>query len=477
MTGLLRLSVCVATAMGLLASIGPLSASAAEPPSPHPDATQLTLARDLYASVISMPTVIGFKQVPKLAELLAAKFRAAGFPAEDIHVLPFGETASLVVRYRANHRRARPILLNAHMDVVAAKREDWVRDPFTLVEESGYFFGRGTYDDKLDVVTLASTFLRLKAEGYVPRRDLILALTGDEESHGATALDLVTNYRKLIDAEYCLSGDIGQGILDEATGTPKYYQVSGAEKTGADFRLSASNPGGHSAKPRPDNAIYDLVAALAAIRDYRFPVRTNEWTLGGFAAQGPLTPGPLGEAQSRFARDPTDATAVEALRASGEYVGQIGTTCVATLLNGGHASNALPQRATATVNCRIFPGETIADVRDTLQRLAGDRVSVELDFSRATSGASPLRGDLMAAVARAVHATYPGVPLVPRMEVGASDAAVFRSAGIPTYGVQGVFIKASEDYSHGLNERIPVASFIYGLTHWYVLLRELGSAR
>jgi acetylornithine deacetylase/succinyl-diaminopimelate desuccinylase-like protein len=454
-----------------------VSAAPAGTPSPRPDPAHLASARELYRTIIGIPTVEGLGNVPRMAEHLAGRFRAAGFASEDVRILPLGETASLVVRYRGTGRGGRPILLNAHMDVVAAKREDWERDPFTLVEENGYFYGRGTYDDKLDVATLTATFLRLKAEGFVPSRDLILALTGDEETAQDTALDLVRNHRDLIDAEFCLSGDIGQGILDESTGAPQFYQVSGAEKAYVSFELLATNPGGHSSKPRPDNAIYDLVAALAAIRDHRFPVRTNEWTLGAFAAQGPLTPGPLGEAQSRFARDPTDAAAIDALRARGEYVGQLGTTCVATRLDGGHADNALPQRASAIVNCRIFPGETVDEVRGTLQRLAGARVRVTPKETPVVAGPSPLRRDVMAAVARAVHATYSGLPLVPRMEVGASDGAFFRAAGIPTYGVQGVFFKASDDFSHGLNERVPVASLEYGLTHWYVLLRELASKR
>lgn len=459
------------------ALLGSTDARAAKARSPRPDAAQLESARAIYRTIVGMPTVEGLGNVPKMAEYLAAQFRAAGFAAEDVRILPLGETASLVVRYRGDGRGGRPILLNAHMDVVAAKREDWERDPFTLVAQDGYFFGRGSYDDKLDVTTLTSTFLRLKAEGYVPRRDLILALTGDEETSQATTEDLVRNHKDLIDAEYCLSGDIGQGILDDRSGVPVYYQVSGAEKTSVHFLLAASNPGGHSSKPRPDNAIYDLVTALAAIRDHRFPVKTNEWTLGAFAAQGPLTSGPEGEAQARLARNPADAAAIETLSASGEYVGQIRTTCVATRLDAGHASNALPQRATAIVNCRIFPGETLDEVRDTLQRLAGPRVNVTATESPVVSGASPLRQDVMAAVALAVHATHPGVPLVPRMEVGASDGAIFRAAGIPTYGVQGLFLKPSDDYSHGLNERVPAAALSYGLTHWYVLLRELSSRR
>jgi len=223
-------------------------------------------ARQTYAAVIGMQTSVGLGQVPKLADYLAAKFRAGGFAGTDITIVPLGETASLVVRYRGSGKRQKPILLNAHMDVVTANRSDWERDPFTLIEENGNFYARGTWDDKLDITTLTTTFLRLKAEGFVPKRDLIIAFTGDEETTQNTATDLVKNHRDLIDAEFCLSGDIGQGVLDEESGKALYYQVSGAEKTPVTFELSVRNPGGHSSKPRADNAIYQLADALKAVQ-------------------------------------------------------------------------------------------------------------------------------------------------------------------------------------------------------------------
>jgi acetylornithine deacetylase/succinyl-diaminopimelate desuccinylase-like protein len=433
-------------------------------------------AREIYSTIVGFQTSVGLGQVPKMAEYLAGQLRAAGFAAMDVNVLPLGETASLVVRYRGNGTGGKPILLNAHMDVVRANRSDWERDPFALAEENGYFFGRGAWDDKLDVATLTTTFLRLKAEGFVPNRDLIIAFTGDEETDQATTLDLVKNHRELIDAEYCLSGDIGQGVLDEVTGTPRYYQVSGAEKASVHFELSVRNAGGHSSKPRLDNAIYELADALKAVQAYRFPVRWNDWTLQGFKAQGPLTGGELGDAMVRFASNPRDQPAARKLSANPEYIGQVRTTCVATRISGGHANNALPQLATATVNCRVFPGTSVQQVRDTLKRLVGERVSVTPINAPTVAPSSPLRADLMSAIAQAVHATHPDVPLVPHMEVGTSDGAVFRASGIPTYGVQGVFVKLSEDYTHGLNERVPVDALGYGLTHWYVLLKELSTS-
>ncbi len=440
-----------------------------------PAPEQLTRARDIYATVIGFQTSEGLGQVPKMAGYLAGLFRAAGFPDSDIHIVPFGETASLVVRYRGTGRGGRPILLNAHMDVVTANRADWERDPFKLIEEKGYYFGRGTWDDKLDVTTLTATFLRLKAEGFRPKRDLIVAFTGDEETQGKTALDLLENHRDLIDAEYCLSGDIGQGVLDEQTGRPLYYFVSGAEKTAVNYEISMKNPGGHSSKPRADNAIYELADALKRIQAHEFPLMTNDWTVQGFSAEGPVLGGEVGAAMTRFARDPKDTAAMRVLAADPEYAGQLRTTCVATMLKGGHAPNALPQLATATVNCRVFPGVSLENVQHTLRDLAGSQAEIVEVRQSTESPASPLRPELMKAVAKAVHATHPGVPLVPHMEVGASDGATFRAHGIPTYGVQGVFIKVSQDFEHGLNERMDVTSLPYGLTHWYTLLKDLGS--
>jgi len=442
-----------------------------------PERESYQSARELYARLIGFQTSVGLGHVPAMAAFLADQFRAAGFAAEDIHVLALGDTASLVVRYRGDGSGGRPILLNAHMDVVTANRADWSRDPFTLIEEGGYFFGRGTWDDKLDVTTLSATFMRLRAEGFRPTRDLIIAFTGDEESGMTTARDLVANHRDLIDAEYCLSGDIGQGILDETRGEPLYYQVSGAEKNGVDFELSVKNPGGHSAAPRSDNAIYELADALKAVQAYHFPVMWNDWTLGGLKAQGPQTAGELGAAMSRFARNPHDQAAIRKLSADPEYVGQLRTTCVATLISGGHASNALPQLATAVINCRLFPGQSVTDVQSTLERLVGNKVSVAIRYSTTVAPASPLRGDVMAAVAKAVHSAYPGVAVIPHMEAGASEGALFRANGIPTYGVQGTFVKPSDNFTHGLNERVPVSALGYGLNHWYVLLKELSGPK
>jgi acetylornithine deacetylase/succinyl-diaminopimelate desuccinylase-like protein len=437
-----------------------------------PDANEAR-AREIFSKLISYKTSAGLGQVPVMAGYLAQQFRAAGFPESDIHILPVGETASLVVRYRGDGSGGKPILAMAHMDVVTAKPEDWQRDPFTLVEENGYFYGRGTYDVKDGVATLASTFLRLKQEGFVPTRDLVILFSGDEETEMATIQDLVNNHRDLIDAEYALNSDGGGGNLD-AKGRPLVYSVQTAEKTYASFEVTARNPGGHSSLPRRDNAIYELADALKRVQAYRFPTMWNDTTLASFSASGKVTPGKLGEAMRAFAANTKDTAAVEVLAAAPSEVGKTRTTCVPTLLRGGHADNALPQSATATINCRIFPGVAVDAVRQALQDVVGTGVEVTTIGKPTASDASPLRPDVMAAVTRAVHARLPGVPLVPTQESGATDGLYLRAAGIPTYGVGAMFIKDEDAFAHGLNERIPVQGFYDGLEHWYALLKILA---
>ena len=430
-------------------------------------------AREIFSHIIGIESSIGKGQVPLVAEYLAERFKAGGFPAADIHILPLGETASLVVRYRGDGSGGKPIAFIAHMDVVTAKRSDWQRDPYHLTEENGFFYGRGTSDVKQEVALLTETFLRLKAEGFVPKRDLIIAFSGDEETAQATARDLVTTHRDLVDAEFALNGDGGGGVLSEGTAKPLIFYVQGAEKSSAAYLLTTHNPGGHSSEPRPDNAIYELADALEAVRRYEFPVQWNEWTLGDFKAASRVTQGPLGEAMARFAADPGNVAAAAEISKNPAFIGRIRTTCVATMLSGGHAENALPQSATATVNCRIFPGTSAADVRKTLQGLVGPTVDVKQGYDALVSDASPMRPDILSAVAKAVTASDPGAPVVPTQAAYATDGAVYRNAGIPTYGAGGVFIMDSEAFAHGLNERIRVKEFYNGLIFWDVLIKAL----
>lgn len=469
-----RTTATAAFLLGMATAGATVTATAANPVTPAAAEVQAR-AREIFRTIIGFETVAGKGQVPVMARYLAEKFRAAGFPSEDIHILPLGETASLVVRYAGDDTGGKPIVLLAHMDVVVAKREDWTRDPFTLVEENGYFLGRGTSDIKGDIALIAATFLRLKGEGFVPNRDLIIAFSGDEETDMATTRSLVGEHRALLrDPEFALNADGGVGVLDEVTGEAAVYYVQGAEKLYATYELTVRNPGGHSSEPRLDNAIYKLADALKTVQAYRFPVMWNDWTIGSFRAAADVTPGSLGDAMKRFAADPHDEAAANVLYENPSYVGLTRTTCIPTRLTAGHADNALPQSAIATVNCRIFPGVGFEPVRAALASVVGEGVEVRLTDEGVPSDASPMREDVMGAVATAVHASYPGTPIVPQMAAYATDGSVFRGHGIATYGVSGMFLKDSESFSHGLNERVPVKAFMHGLTHWYVLIKELA---
>ncbi|WP_266182835.1 M20/M25/M40 family metallo-hydrolase [Dyella humicola] len=430
-------------------------------------------ARDIFSHLIAFKSEIGQGQVPVMVKYLADQFRAAGFPESDIHIIPHGETAAMVVRYRGNGTGGKPIALMAHMDVVTAKPEDWQRDPFKLTEENGYFFGRGTEDIKSGVTVLAANFIRLKKEGFVPTRDLIIVYTGDEETTQDTMQDLVEHHRDLVDADFALNTDAGGGELSDA-GKPLVYGLQTAEKAYASFELTTRNPGGHSSLPRPDNAIYELADALKKVQGYSFPVMWNDTTLASFKALGATTQGKVGEAMRAFAQDPHNQAAADVLAAEPSEVGKTRTTCVATLLRGGHADNALPQSATATINCRIFPGVAVATVQKTVQDLVGPKVEVNLVGKAISSDASPLRPDVLAAVTKAVHTIRPGVTITPEQESGATDGLYYRAAGIPTYGVSGLFMKNSDAFAHGLNERIPVSSFYDDLAYWHVLLTTVA---
>lgn len=431
-------------------------------------------AREIYEKVIAFRTAKGHGQVPKMASYLAETLKAGGVPAADIVTLPLDETVAMLVRLPAAGKpTAKPILFSAHMDVVDARPEDWTRDPFKLIEENGYFFGRGTTDNKAGVTALVSTILRLKAEGFKPKRDLVFAFIGDEETQmGTTRLLAAHDWVK--GAEYALNTDAGGGALDP-DGKPVIYLVQGAEKTYATFELTVTNPGGHSSRPRRDNAIYELATALTKLQAYRFPVMANDLSRAYLGAIGKVTPGEEGAMLTAFAANPQDARAADYLAGQPEFVGTTRTTCVATMLSGGHAENALPQKATATVNCRIFPDVKVADVQAELTRVVGNPdIKFTVLNNPEASPVSEMRPDVMAAITRAVHAHYPGVPIVPYLESGGTDGKIYRIAGIPTYASSGLFTKSTDMFAHGLNERLAVPAFYRGLDHFYRLAKDLG---
>ena len=435
-------------------------------------------AVELLRDAISRETAHGRGLVPAYAESLRQLFLEAGFAPEALTVVPYGETASLVVRYEGNGSSGRqPILFSSHMDVVPADPESWLRHPFELQADDIFFYGRGVLDNKFDVTILTTLFIWLKESGFVPNRDLIIAFTGDEESFQETVQQLARDHRDLVDAEYALVVDGGGGVLNDANEAIQ-FQVGFAEKTYATFSMTAKNPGGHSSMPRADNAIYDLARAIQRLEAYTFPVETNEITLTYFARTAPLLSNEVGEAMARVVADPTDAEAIATLRAQPQYVGTLGTTCIPTMLSGGHAENALPRAVTAVVNCRIFPGHTPSEIMRELQRVT-DNPNLEWRVVGVpvTSPASPFNTEIMAAISRSLEPIHPGLPIVPKMGSGTTDGAYWRAAGIPSYSLTGIFINPKDSFAHGLNERVPKAAVGESLRFWRAMIDELASTK
>ncbi|MDB5449012.1 MAG: peptidase family [Phenylobacterium sp.] len=460
-------SVAVLAALAAAA----LASSALAAPKPGPALHDQAL--EILTKGVAFRTVKGAGNTPAYAAYLKSVLVAAGYKPDDVRVEETDGTAILIARYPGADPKKKPIVVLGHMDVVEARREDWQRDPFTPVVENGYVFGRGSVDNKFDVSMAVATLAELRREGWKPGRDVILALSGDEETEMASTQKLAA---RLKNAELVLNDDAGGGLLGE-DGKPVIYQLQAGEKTYADFTLTVTDPGGHSSRPGPTNAIVELAQALAKVGAYKFPAMQSELTTAYFKASAPLTPEPVGAAMTAYLANPKDEAAIATLSAEPEYVGQVRTTCVATMVSGGHATNALPQKATANINCRIFPGTPSEQVRQTLAKVIGDP---KVTVGRVTGDgsidapASPLRPDVMAAVTKAVHAQHPSLTIVPSMSAGATDSMHFRALGIPSYGVGGLYMKSSDDFTHGLNERAPVAAIDGALAHWQILLKELA---
>jgi carboxypeptidase PM20D1 len=433
---------------------------------------------EIYTKVISIPTVKGRKKVPEMASYLASEFEKAGFLKKDIHILPLKDTAALVVRYAGDGSSSKePILLIGHMDVVEALPKDWERPPFTLTKDDTYFYGRGTIDNKLGVTMLSSTFIRLKKAGFIPTRDLIIAFSGDEETDMYTTEMLAYERGDLTGAEYALNSDAGGGDLN-TDGKAIAYLVQAAEKTYVSYELTVRNPGGHSSRPRPDNAIYELMDALKNIQQYQFPVMSSVMTRNFFRISGKQLGGELGDAMVRFANNPKDKSAADRLAIESSYVGTTRTTCVTTMMRAGHAENAMPQSATATVNCRIFPGTSVESVKNTLQKLGANKgLEIVILASPTESPISELRDDVMLAVDKAVKIRYPDVSIMGYMESGGTDGMHFRAAGTPTWAMSSVFMNPDEMFAHGLNERLPIKAFYDGLDHWTIIIKELAGKK
>ena len=466
------------------ASIALASTAAAAPPTLTPAQREATHA--MFEHIINTPTVIGRHKVPEMAQYVADQFKAAGFPAADVHVMPYhtgsattgdDDTAALIVRWRASSTpSAKPILLMGHMDVVEAKREDSTTDPFVLTEKDGYYYGRGTIDMKDGITAITQAIINLKKAGFTPKRDIAVLFTGDEETNGLGAKKGASEWLELLGhPEYGLNADGGGGGFNP-DGSPAGFTMQTAEKTFAGYTFTVRNRGGHSSKPRKDNAIYSLAHALEKVETYRFTPKLNETTRAYFTARAKMEKGPLGDAMRHWLANPNDSEAADFIEASESEVGLTRTRCVPTRLFAGHADNALPQLATAMINCRIFPGEDPNAVKAELNKIIGDpTVVVTRNDDYVASLASPLRPDVTAAFTKAVQTLHPGMPVFPEMSTGASDARPFRVAGIPVYGTNGAWVQVPTDFrAHGKDERIPVQSLYDNVVHWQLMLRDLA---
>jgi len=441
-----------------------------------PPESEKQLAREIYKEMVEIKSGYTTGATTPVAEAVARRLKAAGVADADIFIGGAIPTkANLVVRYHGTGGR-RPILLLAHTDVVEAKREDWSMDPFTLTERDGYFYGRGTGDDKAQAAVWIANLIRYKREGFRPDRDIIVALTADEEGGGPYngVQWLLKNHRALIDADFCLNeGGWGESV----DGKRLSNDVQVSEKYVVNYRLEVRNKGGHSSLPVPDNAIYHLAGALDRLSKFSFPLKTNLVTQAYFAAMSTIEGGSIAGDLAKVANGDQSAMGRVA-RATTSWNATLRTTCVATQLEAGHAKNALPQLAAANVNCRVLPEDTVDEVTKTLTRvIADDQVTVSVDGPVESGPPSPMRDDVMTAIRAATETMWPGVRAVPMMVMGATDGLHLRAAGIPSYGVQGFFYDRDDIRFHGQDERLKVQSFYEGQAFLYELVKRLASSR
>jgi acetylornithine deacetylase/succinyl-diaminopimelate desuccinylase-like protein len=437
-----------------------------------PDPARRAAERALFERIVEIPTVTGrTAEFKRLTTLLTAEFRKAGIT--NVVVKDHDGTQTLIARWpAAKPSGKKPILLMAHMDVVEANASDWKNPPFEFREEKGYYLGRGTNDNKAALTGIVLALQYLRASGFQPTRDIVVLFTGDEETTGNGARRAASEWRELVDAEYALNGDAGGGAV-YPDGRVEMFGMQIAEKTYADYKLTATNRGGHSSRPRPDNAIYALAHALGELERYRFAPMLNDATRAGYEMQAKQESGQLGELIRRFLADPNDRETADMLESFDP--GYTRTRCVATMLSGGHAPNALPQKAEATVNCRIFPGVSVEAVRQQLQAISGPDVAVTVVPGSPTPGTSPtpIRQDIVDAYRAAVATRFKDAPIVPFQSAGATDGAFLRAAGIPVYGFGGLWgIVGEPEGAHGLDERVLADGFHGQVDIWMEMLRR-----
>jgi acetylornithine deacetylase/succinyl-diaminopimelate desuccinylase-like protein len=450
------------------------------------DGVTRQLALEIYKQLIEINTTDSVGSVTAASEALAKRFRDAGFPESDIHVLgPNDRKKNLVVRLHGTGKH-KAVLLIGHLDVVEARREDWTTDPFHLVEKDGFYYGRGTTDMKDGDAIMSATLIRMKKEAYVPSRDIILAMTADEEGGTSNGVDwLIINHRDLIDAEFVLNHD-GGGVSSD----PAFMEVDAAEKLYGDFVLTATNPGGHSSLPVPDNAIYELAAALARLSRFQFSFELNSVTRAYYEQQAKLEKGPRAADIQALLKNPADLPAAARLSEDPFDNATLHSTCIATRLNGGHANNALPQTAQANMNCRILPGHSLEEIRLDLEKVVADsRIKVQFrETSGNNNGGGALadhgpdrpsyqppapRKELLGPLNKVVGEMWPGIPVVLTMLQGASDGRYTNAAGMPTYAVSGVAYDRDDIRAHGKDERERVDRFLRGVDFYYRFLKEV----
>ena len=461
--------------------VGLESASAA----PMDEQATRSLAHDIFKELIEINTTDSVGNVTTAAQAMAQRLLSAGFPAADITVVgPNDRKGNLVARYRGKPgSKRKPILIIGHLDVVEARRDDWTTDPFEFVEKDGYYYGRGTQDMKVGDAIAVTDFIRMKKAGFVPDRDIILALTADEEGGKSNGVEwLLKNHRDLIDAEYVLNPDAG-GVVTE-NGKALSMEFEATEKLYADFEVTATNPGGHSSLPKPDNAIYHVVDALAKLEKAPFPFELNNVTREYFAQMATTQTGQTAADMRAILATPPDQAAIARLSQDARYNSTLRTTCVATMMTAGHAPNALPQRAEANVNCRIFPGHSQEEIRLDLVKLFDDptlavrymsdsREAFEHGSDRKAMAPPPVNPDVMDALRSVSKKIWPGIAVFPEMETGASDSIYTMMAGIPSYGISGVALDRNDVRAHGKDERVPVESYYTGVEFYYEFLKKL----
>lgn len=477
-------SSCRVSAGAVAVCVMAMAAGAQAPQLPQQDRA---LAHDIFKEIIEINSQDSNGSVTAVSEALKARFLAGGFGEDDLVIAgPNARKMDLVVRYRGTDAALKPILIIGHTDVVEARREDWTTDPYQFVEKDGYFYGRGTQDMKGEDACVAETLIRLKREGWKPKRDIVVAFTADEESGGFNGVEwLLKNRPELMRAEFVLNPDSGGVGL--RNGVPVEVNVQATQKTYADFRITATNPGGHSSQPRKDNAIYELMHALLKIEATPFPAELNPISRAELEAKAKVaTPERAAEIRSVLA-SPMDEKALAALSDVPGYNAKLRTTCVATMLKGGHAPNALPGMAQANVNCRILPGHSQEEVRQDLVRMVADpKLKVEYMANngaisaeapaRKSLPAPPLREDVFGPLRTVVDAMWPEtppVPIIPVMSAGASDSVYTLRAGIPSYGVGGIGIEGSDNREHGRDERVKAESFYAGAEFYYLYLKAV----